>query len=74
MGDWIDVREAMRRSGLSRATLYRLIAAGKVRRAKRSGDLKAYVSASDLKDATSFRVVEPGERGHRRSGRRPNAS
>lgn len=59
MSDWIPVNEATRKFGLSRATLYRLIAEGRVKRAKRAGDIHAYVSAGDLREATTLKVVEP---------------
>lgn len=59
MSDWIAVSEATRRYGLSRATLYRLIAEGRVKRAKRAGDVRAYVSSADLRAATTLTVVEP---------------
>lgn len=55
MSDWVPVSEATRRYGLSRATVYRLIAEGRVKRAKRAGDVRAYVSAADLKEATTLR-------------------
>ncbi len=59
MSDWLTIAEALRRSGLSRATLYRLIADGKLRRAKRAGDIRAYVSARDLKRVTTLRETPP---------------
>lgn len=68
--DWIDVPEATRRFGLSRATLYRLIAEGRVRRAKRAGDVRAYVSSSDLKEATTLRPVNEWTRSLRPRGGR----
>lgn len=66
MSDWIPVSEATHRYGLSRATLYRLIAEGRVKRAKRAGDARAYVSSADLKEATAFTVIEPPTRADRR--------
>jgi predicted DNA-binding transcriptional regulator AlpA len=59
MSDWIPVNEATRKFGLSRATLYRLIAEGRVKRAKRAGDIRAYVSSGDLREATTLKVVAP---------------
>ena len=58
MSDWIPVSEATRRFGLSRATVYRLIAEGRVKRAKRAGDIRAYVSSVDLKEATTLKPVD----------------
>ncbi|HEX4744531.1 MAG TPA: helix-turn-helix domain-containing protein [Candidatus Limnocylindria bacterium] len=55
MKDWVTIDEAVRRSGMSRATLYRLIAAGRVTRAKRAGDARAYVKLSDLERARALR-------------------
>ncbi len=68
MSDWIPVSEATHRFGLSRATLYRLIAEGRVKRAKRAGDVRAYVSSADLKEATTLRPRQAtrGSRGRRR--------
>jgi len=57
--NWLTVRAALRQFGLSRATLYRLIAAGKVARARRAGDPEAYVSIRDLKRVTALRVRSP---------------
>ncbi len=57
--DWVTVADAIRQFRISRATLYRLIAAGRVARAKRAGDARAYVSARDLKRATTLRVSPP---------------
>lgn len=68
MSDWIPVSEATRKFGLSRATLYRLIAEGRVKRAKRAGDVRAYLSSADLKEATTLRPTEP-LRGPRRPRR-----
>lgn len=59
MSDWIPVSEATRKFGLSRATLYRLVAEGRVKRAKRAGDIRAYLSWADLKEATTLRPTEP---------------
>lgn len=59
MSDWISVGEATRKYAMSRATLYRLISDGRVKRAKRAGDQRAFVSAADLEAATTFRVVDP---------------
>lgn len=54
MTAWLTVEEALRRFGMSRATLYRLISVGKVARAKRAGDVRAYVSLDDLKRVTAL--------------------
>ena len=61
MADWIPVREALRRFGLSRATLYRLIGRGTIARAKRAGDTRVYINVADLKRATTLRLVPRGE-------------
>ncbi len=65
MSDWLSVYDATRRFGLSRATLYRLISEGRVTRAKRAGDIRAYVSADDLKEATTLRPTPPRSRARR---------
>ena len=57
--DWITVRNALVRFRISRATLYRLIGTGQVARAKRVGDVQAYVSVPDLKRATALQVRPP---------------
>lgn len=57
MSDWLPIGDATRRYKVSRATLYRLIAEGRVTRGKRAGDIRAYVSSADLKDATTIRPV-----------------
>jgi len=62
MSDWIPVRDATRRYGVSRATLYRLISEGRVKRGKRAGDVRAYVSSMDLRDATKIHLVSPKAR------------
>ena len=59
---WIRVEEALRRSGVSRATLYRLISSGQVTRAKRAGDARAYVKTSDLDRALKLRPTAPRPR------------
>ena len=59
MSDWLPVDEAKKKFGLSRATIYRLIAEGRVQRAKRAGDVRAYVNATDLRDATTLKVTDP---------------
>lgn len=74
MSDWIPVKEATTRYRLSRATLYRLISEGRVRRGKRAGDVRAYLSANDLKAATTIRTVAPRSRGARSGKRRPRSS
>lgn len=68
MSDWIPVGEATGAYSVSRATLYRLIAEGRVRRAKKAGDVRAYVHTGDLKQATTLRVVPPRGMGGRRGG------
>lgn len=72
MSDWISVDDAKRRFRLSRATLYRLIAEGRVTRAKRAGDIRAYLSSADLKKATTLRPTPPRTRAA--PGRRRQAS
>ena len=62
MKGWITVDEALRRSGVSRATLYRLIASGRVTRAKRAGDARAYVKLSELQHALTLRPTPPRSR------------
>jgi len=70
MSDWIPVQDATARYGVSRATLYRLISEGRVRRGRRAGDARSYVSSLDLKNATTIRAVGTAVRGPRRSPRR----
>lgn len=70
MSDWIPVAEATKKYSLSRATLYRLIAEGRVRRAKRAGDARAYVSVNDVKEATALKVIEPNLRSSSAAQRR----
>ena len=70
MSDWIPVQDATERYGMSRATLYRLISEGRVRRGKRAGDVRSYVSSTDLKKATTIRAVVPNDRPLRPSARR----
>lgn len=71
MKDWITIDETLRRFGLSRATLYRLIASRKVTRAKRAGDVRAYVSAAEVRQATSLRPTPPvRKKGEQLSSRR----
>ena len=57
MSDWLRIEDATRRYRVSRATLYRLIAEGRVTRGKRAGDIRAYVSSTDLKSATTIRAT-----------------
>jgi len=71
MSDWIPVQDATVRYGVSRATLYRLISEGRVRRGRRAGDARSYVSSMDLKNATTIRAVGSAVRGSRGSLRRP---
>lgn len=60
MPTWLTVAEARRRFGLSRTTLYRLLSSGTVRRVKRTGDPKIYLSADDLEEATLLRPTGDG--------------
>ncbi len=67
--DWITVRDALARFRISRATLYRLIGTGQVARAKRVGDVQAYVSVPDLKRATGLRLRPPTQKTESNDGR-----
>jgi len=71
MSDWVPLEDASRRYGISRATLYRLIAEGRVKRGKRVGDRRSYVSSADVKGLTSIRAVGPTVRPTPASRRRP---
>ncbi|MHB8631888.1 MAG: helix-turn-helix domain-containing protein [Candidatus Limnocylindria bacterium] len=53
---WVTIREARERFGISRATIYRLIDSGQVARARRAGDIEAYVKVRDLQRATTLQV------------------
>jgi predicted DNA-binding transcriptional regulator AlpA len=59
MSDWLPIDEATRRYGVSRATLYRLIAEGRVQHGRRAGDRRAFVSSADIKEVTTIRPIVP---------------
>lgn len=74
VSDWVPLEEATRRYGVSRATLYRLIAEGSVRRGKRAGDKRAFVSSADVKEVTTIRAIAPKARPPATPKRRPRRS
>ena len=53
--DWLALPDAIVEFGLSRATLYRLIAAGEVGTGKRVGSRATYIRRTDLDRATRVR-------------------
>ena len=65
------MQDATRRYRVSRATLYRLIAEGRVRQGKRIGDRRSYVSSADVKSLTTVHAIEPSVVRTSASKRRP---
>jgi len=57
--DWISIPDAAQESGLSRATLYRLLRQGKLRRYRRAaGRLRTYVDRAEVRRLTRVRPVK----------------
>lgn len=56
--DVIPIDDAAAACGLSRSTLYRLIERHGIRKYRRAGDRKTYVSLSAVQAVTGFREVE----------------
>ena len=57
--DLLSIDRAVDEFGVSRSTLFRLIADAKVSRYRRAGDRRSYVSRTEVSAVLEFRAVPP---------------
>jgi excisionase family DNA binding protein len=55
LGDYLPIQEAAKLYQVSDDTLYRLIAAGRLKRYRREGDRRTYLRRADLDSLFRFR-------------------
>jgi predicted site-specific integrase-resolvase len=65
MGKMVPITDAADQLRVSRATLDRLAAAGKITKYRRAGDKRVFVDIDQAREAVGFRPIDPGQEGGR---------